>query len=67
MFPMVAMMAIQSQTASLDTCCVSSCWTGADDAGGAAFTLAEELKSECSVLQSSRGDASMNAPLITGS
>lgn len=49
MLPIVAMMAIQSQIASLDEDW-SSCWAWAEVAAEAAWTLAEELKSEWSAL-----------------
>lgn len=48
MLPMVAVMAIQSQMASRDMGCCSSGWLWV--AMEAAWTLADELKSEWSVL-----------------
>lgn len=63
MLPSVAMMAIQSKTASLEDRGGSSGWPWPPEA---AWTLGEELKSEYSVLKSSLGE-SMKAPPIMGS
>lgn len=63
MFPSVAMMAIQSSTASLEDLGGSS---GCPWPLEAACTLVEELKREYSVLKSSLGE-SMKAPPIMGS
>ena len=63
MFPSVAMMAIHSKTASLEDRGGSSGWPWPL---AAAWTLAEELNREYSVLKSSLGE-SMKAPPIMGS
>lgn len=61
MLPMVAIIAIHNQMASLEGGAGSSGWF----AEGASFMLVEELKGENSVLHSSMGE-SMKAPVITG-
>lgn len=61
-FPIVAIMAIHNKMASFEERAASSGWFGME---AAAWTLAEELNKEYSVLKSSLGE-SIKAPPITG-
>lgn len=62
MFPIVAIIAIHNKMASFEERDASSGWFGPE---AAAWTFADELNKEYSVLKSSLGE-SINAPPITG-